>query len=226
MTHWMCVNCGYYLQTELPPDRCPGCNQACVFNNVTCYRPDCGGERNIDPLLVGSILGSLTKANVSKTQAPQISIQETAAPMTEILSGLDERQKAKVKSIGHLKSYDQGLVICRKGEKSQKLYLVEEGQVAVQSELGTGAMVPLTIVSEGQAFGWSVLVPPYILTASVVASTKVRVLAIDREPLLSLMHSEPTLGCTIMQNIASIIALRLHNVEQEMIGLIKQNLNK
>ncbi|HLE02529.1 MAG TPA: hypothetical protein VI877_03465, partial [Dehalococcoidia bacterium] len=54
MAHWMCTNCGYHLQAASPPERCPGCQQACPFNNVTCYHPECGGEGNIDPLLVGA----------------------------------------------------------------------------------------------------------------------------------------------------------------------------
>jgi rubredoxin len=53
MAHWMCTACGYYLQSLAPPQRCPSCETCCVFNNVTCYRPECGGEDNIDPLLAG-----------------------------------------------------------------------------------------------------------------------------------------------------------------------------
>jgi hypothetical protein len=221
MTHWMCVNCGYYLQTDLPPNRCPSCSQACVFNNVTCYRPDCGGERNIDPLLVGATLGSLTRTNVAQAAPSTVGARESSVPAADLLNGLDEKQKAKVRALGRTENYEKGAVICREGDKSPKLYLVEEGQATVESELGPGMSVPVTTVSQGQAFGWSVLVPPYILTATVVASTRTRVLAIDRDPLMALIKLDPSLGLIIMQNIASIVALRLRNVELEMSGLMK-----
>lgn len=225
MTHWMCVNCGYYLQGNEPPKKCPGCNQVCIFNDVTCYRPECGGERNIDPLLVGSILGSLTRVKVP-TKPPVPSFEEHAEPAADIFDGLDAKQKAKVRELGHIETYEEGATICYEGEKSPKLYLVEEGQATVQAKLGTGSNIPLTVVSEGQAFGWSFFVPPYILTASVIASTKLKVLAIERDPLVTLMQSDAAIGLKMMQNIANIIALRLRNVEMEMAGLIRQTQNK
>jgi hypothetical protein len=221
MTHWMCVNCGYYLQTDLPPNRCPSCNEACVFNNVTCYRPDCGGERNIDPLLVGATLGSLTRSGMPPTAPPVTAPKESAFPMIKVLQGLNEKQKAEIRAIGHIVTYEQGTIICREGDESPALYIVEEGQATVQSAIGPGVSMPLTMVSEGQAFGWSVLVPPYILTASVVASSRVKVLVIDKDRLMSLIKNDPELGLIIMENVAAIVALRLRNVELEMTGLIK-----
>jgi|WetSurMetagenome_2_1015567.scaffolds.fasta_scaffold267231_2 CRP-like cAMP-binding protein len=226
MTHWMCVKCGYYLQDSLPPKKCPGCNQVCIFSDVTCYRPECGGERNIDPLLVGSILGSLTPTKIAAHKPAAVATQGNMGPTGEILSGLNENQRSKVRSLGLIEAYKKDAVICREGEQSPKLYIVEEGQATVQAEVGTGMSIPLTTVSEGQAFGWSFFVPPFILTASVVASTDIKVLAIEREPLLALMRSDSSLGLILMQNIASIIALRLRNVELELSGLIKQTRKK
>ncbi len=53
MTQWQCSKCGSIVQADQPPDRCPTCYEACTFADVTCYIPDCGGPRNIDPRLVG-----------------------------------------------------------------------------------------------------------------------------------------------------------------------------
>lgn len=49
--HWKCGECGNTIQTANPPEICPSCNQKCVFKNVTCYTPECGGPGNIDPKL-------------------------------------------------------------------------------------------------------------------------------------------------------------------------------
>jgi len=222
MTHWMCTTCGYYLQGSQPPNRCPSCNQVCAFNDVTCYRPDCGGESNLDPLLVGATLGTLTGVKAPQAKPTIAHTPVESVPIAEIMSGLNDKQRQKVRNLGRVETYEQNAVICTEDDESRKLYLVEEGQVAVQSELGRGMRIPITIVSEGQAFGWSVLVPPYKLTATVTASSKTRVLAIDREPLLSLMKSDPALGLTIMQNVASIISSRLRNLELEMVGLVQR----
>ncbi|MBN2040685.1 MAG: hypothetical protein JW864_11615 [Spirochaetes bacterium] len=47
-TFWKCSNCGYTLTAAKPPEVCPSCSTKCVFKNVTCYTPECGGPGNID----------------------------------------------------------------------------------------------------------------------------------------------------------------------------------
>lgn len=223
MTHWMCVTCGYYLQETQPPNICPSCKQVCAFNDVTCYRPECGGERNIDPLLVGNTLGNLTPVKFTESKYKISHMPVESIPSAEIFNGLTDKQKQKIRNLGCVESYEQNAVICTEDDECGKLYLVEEGQATVQSELGRGMRIPITVVSSGQAFGWSVLVPPYKLTATVTASTKIKVLAIDRDPLMALIQADPSLGLIIMQNIASIIGLRLRNLELEMVGLVQKS---
>ena len=49
---WKCSNCGYTLDSESPPERCPSCKENCAFVDATCYTPDCGGADspgNINP---------------------------------------------------------------------------------------------------------------------------------------------------------------------------------
>jgi rubrerythrin len=50
-TFWKCDNCGYTLTASTPPEICPSCNQKCLFKNITCYTPECGGPGNIDSKL-------------------------------------------------------------------------------------------------------------------------------------------------------------------------------
>ena len=62
MPYWMCYSCGHCADQPKPPDQCPHCSQKCSFRDVTCYRPECGGPGNIDPLLAsldpGAFAGS------------------------------------------------------------------------------------------------------------------------------------------------------------------------
>jgi rubrerythrin len=48
---WKCEGCGNTVQVANPPEICPSCKEKCVFKNVTCYTPECGGPGNIDPKL-------------------------------------------------------------------------------------------------------------------------------------------------------------------------------
>ncbi len=50
MTSWKCSNCGYNLDADVPPNECPSCKEKCEFVDVSCYTPDCEGQKNDDRL--------------------------------------------------------------------------------------------------------------------------------------------------------------------------------
>ena len=51
---WICSECDYVLQAENPPRECPQCHRQCLFSDVTCYVPECGGQANLDLRLVAA----------------------------------------------------------------------------------------------------------------------------------------------------------------------------
>lgn len=53
MNYWSCENCSFVSKSEEPPEKCPSCGKKCVFSDVTCYIPECGGPNNIDYGLLG-----------------------------------------------------------------------------------------------------------------------------------------------------------------------------
>ncbi|MFH2012854.1 MAG: rubredoxin-like domain-containing protein [Pseudomonadota bacterium] len=50
-TFWKCDECGYTLSADVYPAECPSCKKKCLFRNVTCYTPECGGPGHMDPKL-------------------------------------------------------------------------------------------------------------------------------------------------------------------------------
>ena len=52
MTYWMCEKCSFVIEAPKPPDPCPSCKLKCVFSDVTCYTPECGGIGSLDSRLV------------------------------------------------------------------------------------------------------------------------------------------------------------------------------
>ncbi|NLL90672.1 MAG: hypothetical protein GX226_06220, partial [Dehalococcoidales bacterium] len=39
-------------QAELPPEKCPNCHVKCIFSDVTCYIPECGGPGHLNRKMV------------------------------------------------------------------------------------------------------------------------------------------------------------------------------
>jgi CRP-like cAMP-binding protein len=169
--------------------------------------------------LVGGTLQSLKGT-------PGIAIKPAAAPteslrQVEILRGLSEPELQKLRSLGYVETFEPKTVIFSEGTDAGKFYLLEEGQVSVESQLLRGMRFPISVVSPGQAFGWSALVAPYQYTATVVALSRIRVLTIGKDAMLNMMRANPVLGLTIMEKVASIVASRLRNLELELMGIFQ-----
>jgi len=50
---WRCANCGYRLEADVPPERCPGCKEACDFIDDNRYVPiEEGGPEGPDAVAV------------------------------------------------------------------------------------------------------------------------------------------------------------------------------
>ncbi len=247
MTHWMCTNCGYYLESSPLPSWCPSCEEISAFSDVTCYQRDCGGKKNIDPLAVRNTLKTLKGSPKSAAFSKCTSSSSKAVPLVEllmgrpkdveedldqlstwalsqieILKGLSKEQKQQIRSLGQMEHYDTDVPIFTEGTEARKFYLVEGGRVAVESRVARGMRLPISIVYPGQAFGWSALVPPFVYTATVVTLSRTRAIAIERKDLLAMMQADPSLGFTIMENVACIVASRLRTLEMQLAGLLQR----
>jgi hypothetical protein len=207
----------------MAPDLCPSCRLECAFNDVTCYHSECKGEQNIDPLLVGRTLGNLKGVPGVASKPKPMPLPTETLPLVEILRGLIEQEKEQFKGLGRVEQYEPNAVIFNEGAEARTFYLVEEGQAAVESLLGRGMRIPTVVVSAGQAFGWSALVPPHVYTATVVALSTLRVIAIEREKLLAQMQANTSFGLTIMQNVASMISSRLRSLEFTLVGFLQKD---
>lgn len=50
MTIFMCSECKYTMEADVPPDKCPSCGIVCTFVDASCYTPECGDTtKNINP---------------------------------------------------------------------------------------------------------------------------------------------------------------------------------
>ena len=81
MAYFMCQYCGCLvnlgLDANVPPHKCPVCDQTCAFVNVTCYTPECGGESNLDPRIIACVFRTAARhkknARVGSAQRTSVS---------------------------------------------------------------------------------------------------------------------------------------------------------
>lgn len=109
------------------------------------------------------------------------------------------------------------------GEDAGFLYVVMEGEVLLRDE-GDDRQV-ISNLTEGHAFGWSALVPPYrYYLSAYCASRQCKLLKMERKSLKKLIESDPAIGYPVMNRILALIGKRFDEMEEKVIKRLGQDM--
>jgi CRP-like cAMP-binding protein len=130
---------------------------------------------------------------------------------TALFSGFSEEELEMVPKVGRPGHHDEGAVIVAPdGPEPRTMWIVIEGEVAVQTE-GT----VLATLGPGQYFGeMALLVPDLPREVEVVASVATETFELQQRQLLGLCASSPEIALGVMGELAR----RLH----ETTGVLRQ----
>jgi len=217
MTKWQCVECGYFSDDVRPPDRCPGCHASCSYADVTCYRPECGGVVNPDPMLMGMItqrigMSAPLRPSSKPASPPQKSTETVSVEKVTkaaLFQGLNDDEVQKVLSVGQVRLCNPGDIVFKEGDEAVHIYIVEEGKLAIQ----TAEKQTVYTASPGDVLGWSTLMLPYKRTASAIASEKSRVVIIDQAKLQEFCEKNASIGYKITRNVGRLVAVRMRTAK-------------
>ncbi|MEW5733634.1 MAG: cyclic nucleotide-binding domain-containing protein [Thermodesulfobacteriota bacterium] len=137
-----------------------------------------------------------------------------------IFDALSDEELAQVDACCVEKEYAANERIFADGEKADYLYVVLEGRVDLRFEVPGKDSSPednITSVRQAQTFGWSALMqsPIYSLSA-YCATAHCRVLQASRKCLLAVFEKDPRMGYTVMGNVAEVIRMRFHQLQEEL----------
>jgi CRP/FNR family cyclic AMP-dependent transcriptional regulator len=141
---------------------------------------------------------------------------------SEIADGLAPDQLARLASIGQMRAYENGALICDEHERSDELYVVGSGAVEVwldPSSVGDDASAPRKIASlqAGQTCGELALLDGGVRSARLRAGPHgARLMAFPRDELLALCEADTAIGYRLMRNLAGALALRLRLQDMQL----------
>lgn len=110
-------------------------------------------------------------------------------------------------------------VFWRKGTRATNLHICCSGKVDIVAWVKKpwNKYVKIHQAQPGEVFGWSALVAPYNYSASAICTEDGEEIRIRGTDLLSLLHQNPNVGYTIMENLAADIGARLVQMRQSLI---------
>jgi len=140
----------------------------------------------------------------------------------DVFSRLDDMQLAEVAKMCTPEVFKPGTIIANQDRKEAKLYVIEEGLVAIILESGPLSQRQVQAASNYEVLCWSAMLEPHICTATVKAMEKTKVLAFDGAYLHGLCLSRPDIGCRVSHGIARVVATRLQNAYNQLLGITSQ----
>jgi len=112
--------------------------------------------------------------------------------------------------------FDAGEIIFREGEPANRLYLIEAGEVELESSSGRSGTLHFETLGEGDVLGWSWLFPGFAwhFQARVVQPT--RAICCDGAHLLVKAEEDHNFGYELMKRVSQIVIHRLQATRKEL----------
>lgn len=138
------------------------------------------------------------------------------------LANMSDAQLSTLAGMAAYVHYTPGQILFREGSRADRCFLIESGEVEVQTHAG-GKSVTIYTVSVGEPLGWSWLFPPYICHFDARAMQETSALAFDATLLREQCERDPSLGYELMKRMAGVIAQRLQATRQKLVQYMKEH---
>lgn len=137
-----------------------------------------------------------------------------------LFTDLSESQLQKIAEVGELKTYKAREVIFKEYTQANCFFVLKNGHVAIDVEVGKGKKSIVSTITPGNLFGWSALVSPYIWTATAVAVDPSEVFAFHGKRVNELFKEDPLMASLILKQILTVVSTRLRDSQLQLINLI------
>lgn len=114
--------------------------------------------------------------------------------------------------------------IFKQGEEAKYFYMVVEGEVTIHFNPKGEAALIISNLGKGDMFGWSSVLGSHTYTSGAMCAKDGKLLRIKGNDLKKLCQERPQTGILIIERIASLIARRLTNTQEQVVGLLNNGL--
>lgn len=139
---------------------------------------------------------------------------------SDLFEGLSDDELAAIAKMAREEAYEVGRIIFKENDVAKDLYIVREGRVAILIDIGRGKQTVIDTVCRNSSFGWSAMVPPYVLTGTAKAMERTRVIVLTGQDMRELCRMNCGTCYTIMEKLATIISGRLKDTRLQLISLM------
>ncbi len=144
----------------------------------------------------------------------------TAFRSMEAFCNLDPLHLHKLAAIATEVQFEEGAIIYQAGEVGQAIYLILEGEVAVEMEVVDYGPVTLFTLGPGQLFGWSSLFPTRRKQARARVVQPTQVIAINASALRDMLRADHEMERAMMNCMTEVVVDRVRGARLELAKLM------
>ncbi len=135
------------------------------------------------------------------------------------LAGMSPAQLSVLRGCASQRSYREAGFMTREGQPATELFLILEGQVAVETRVDKGGRLRLETLDGPEVLGWSWLVEPYEWAFDSRALTPVQVVALNGACLRDFCRADHELGYELLMRVARVIEHRLQSTRLQLLDV-------
>jgi CRP/FNR family transcriptional regulator/CRP/FNR family cyclic AMP-dependent transcriptional regulator len=128
-----------------------------------------------------------------------------------LFSGFNEKELRRVAELARIVDVPAGTAVTQIGEPGNSFFVIIDGTVAVRTPVGTG-----TQLHPGEFFGEMSLLDGEPRSATIVATTDLRLLVVDRSHFWRLLDETPDL----IRGMLTILSRRVRRLEQTVHAIL------
>jgi CRP-like cAMP-binding protein len=141
-----------------------------------------------------------------------------------LFKGLSSADLKIIAPMFHARTYVQGALVIKQGEKSACLYLLNSGSVDIIYKPYDGDTIKLTSLHSGGVFGWSAVLGNAAYSSSVLCTSNCEVLVLCNDDLRRLRAQHPQTAALVMDILARSVSSRWANAQMQVKSMIKNGI--
>jgi CRP-like cAMP-binding protein len=127
-----------------------------------------------------------------------------------------------IAAISKVEEFEQGELIFKEGDWAEKIYMILEGRVAIETPIYPGKKAPVYTLTKRAFFGYPSLLRTRKFTTDARCLDKVKVIVIVADELEGkIFKKDCRRGYLVMKRVAELIAQKLSETRMQLLSLVQ-----
>jgi CRP-like cAMP-binding protein len=133
------------------------------------------------------------------------------------LIGLSEHHLRLLADCAMRTRFEANQIIFCEGEAANRFYLIEHGEVALESRRQSTELVTIDLIGEGDLLGWSWLFPPYVWHFQARATKPTAAIFFYGTVLREYCEKDQALGFELFKRMSKVMTRRLQAARERLL---------